>query len=266
MALSTIIIWRGRAENAVSDNDANSVVYDTSQNNYITLGDGDDTVYATNANNDTIYGGRGNKSLFVGGTSASSTTQVSGGSGNATINGAGGLGVLYISPGGGSGTNVVVGDDYSNHIYGRYATGNLYERGGKGQDELIGGMGSNHFIATPGGDFITGGGASNAYLFNDVAGGNTHLNNFNTATDVIGINAGGFGGDLYAGEALTLGYNLINGTQSVANTSTFLYSGGALYFDADGTGLLSSPVPMAGFVNAPPVLSSSNFYISGAAF
>ena len=191
--------------------------------------------------------------------------QVTGGSGNDTISGAGGLGVLYISPGTGSGVNVVTGDDTSNHIYGNNNTGTLYERGGKGQDELIGGTGNNHFIMTTGGDFVTGGGTANAYLFNDTAGGNTHLNNFNTTHDVLGIYVDGFAG-LYGGETLTLGYNLINGTAAVANTATFLYSGGALYFDADGTGSASSAVAVAGLVNAPATLSASNFYISAAAF
>ena len=118
---------------------------------------------------------------------------------------------------------------------------------------------------TAGGDFVTGGGASNAYLFNDLTAGNTHLNNFNPLTDVLGILAGGFAG-LYAGETLTAGYNLINGTASVANTATFLYSAGALYFDADGTGALDAPVQVAGLVNAPALLSPNNFYISETAF
>jgi Ca2+-binding RTX toxin-like protein len=221
-------------------------------------------VWGVEGESDQIFGGSGNNLIWVGGSSAS-VAQVNGGTGNDTINGQLDQGILYVAPGTGTGVNVVVGDDFSNHIYGNNNNGTLYERGGRGQDELIGGHGNNHFIMTSGGDFVQGGGTSNAYLFNDLSAGNTHLNNFNTATDVIGINANNFAG-LFGGETLTLGFNLINGTSSVANTATFLYNAGALYFDADGTGAASAPVAVAGLVNTPAALTPNNFFISGTAF
>jgi hypothetical protein len=158
---------------------------------------------------------------------------------------------------------VVAGNNVGNHIYGQNNTGSLWIVGGNSQDEYVGGHGNNHFIATLGGDFIQGGGLSNAFLFNG-PGTNTHINNFNTATDVIGINANNFEG-LFGGETLTLGFDLINGASPVANTATFLYSGGGLFLmptaQAQQRRRCSLPV-----WSTPPTLSPNNFFISAIPF
>jgi Ca2+-binding RTX toxin-like protein len=230
----------------------------------INMGNGNDTVYASAGLNSQIYAGSGNSVIWIADRAGSTATQIGGGAGNDTINGVNDQGFLYIAPGSGSGVNVVAGNNVGNHIYGQNNTGSLWIVGGNSQDEYVGGHGNNHFIATLGGDFIQGGGLSNAFLFNG-PGTNTHINNFNTATDVIGINANNFEG-LFGGETLTLGFDLINGASPVANTATFLYSGGGLFFDADGTGAAAAPVLVAGLVNAPPTLSPNNFFVSAIPF
>jgi Ca2+-binding RTX toxin-like protein len=224
--------------------------------------DGQDLVWAVEGENDQIFA-LGNDTVFLGG-SATSVTQVTA-DGNDTINGQLSQGVLWITLQGGGGTSVAVGDNYSNHINGEYSNQNLWERGGSGVDEMIGGTGTNHFIMGGAGDFVTGGGQSNAYLFNSLADGDTHIYNFSIFTDVIGISAPGFGRGFTAGETLTVGVNLINGTASTTNTATLLYDGKGLYFDPDGTGP-STPTLLAGLVNGPATLAAGNFYISGTNF
>ena len=258
--------WGNDTYTGANGNDviSDSTSQGTVGHNLINTGNGNDTVWATQANNDTIFGGSGNDVIFGGG-AAGTVTQITGGSGNDTINGQLDQGILYVTPGTGSGTNFVTGDNYSNHIYGGGTTGSLWMRGGTGEDEMIGGSGSNHFIGEGGGDFMTGGGTSNAFMFNSPSEGNDHINNFNTNTDIIAVDAQNFAG-LTGGETLTVGHNLINGAAPVAHTATFFYTHGALYFDADGTGSAAAPTLIAGLVNAPAALNPSNFFISSTAF
>jgi Ca2+-binding RTX toxin-like protein len=254
--------------------DGNDLVWGSNGNSFYVAGTGTDTIHMGNGNdsvwadtgalNTQIYEGSGSSQIWIGDRGASTLTQIFGGAGNATVNGENDQGILWAAAGSGTGVNVIIGGGYSNHMYGNNANGQVWLRGGVGTDEYVGGHAANYFIATPGGDFMTGGGTSNSFMFNELGDAGTHINNFNVGTDHIGLYAQNFSG-LTAGETLTPGYNLINDSGPVANTATMFDNGGLLYFDADGTGGGAAPVLLAALGTTSP-LSPGNFFISGTRF
>ena len=83
--------------------------------------------------------------------------------------------------------------------------------------------------------------------------------------DRFQISASGFGGGLAAGVALSNGTAastgvFVNGSSAISGNATFLYSGGSLWFDADGTGA-GGQVKIADLSTQPASLSASQFTI-----
>ena len=78
------------------------------------------------------------------------------------------------------------------------------------------------------------------------------------------IATNGFDG-LTAGETLTPGVNLINGTGPVSATPTFVYHSDALYYYSNGTGG-ASPVLLAALIGGPATLGANNIHIVAGPF
>lgn len=158
---------------------------------------------------DSISGGRGDD-------------VIRGGSGNDTIHGNIGNDVID----GGSGNDVLNGNSGDDVILG--GSGNDVLNGMAGNDTLIGGLGA---------DTLTGHGGFDIFRYGAAVEGGDEIIGFRTKQDDIEVSAGGFGGGLVNGMALTAG-QFVTGTAANAANGQFLFdaASGNLSWDADGTG------------------------------
>ncbi len=122
--------------------------------------------------------------------------------------------------------DVIVGDGAANTI-----------DGGAGNDKITGGGGI---------DVLTGGAGADDFVYNATSEGGDTITDFDINVDEFLISASGFGGGLVAGNAVTF----VNGTTPGGTGGTFLYDGGVLSFDVDGTGA-AAPETIATLTNAP---------------
>lgn len=107
-------------------------------------------------------------------------------------------------------------------------------------ETLTGDTESNILNGGIGNDTLTGGGGSDRFVYNSPTEGTDTLTDFG-ADDLIEISASGFGGGLTAGVALSDGVDsqngvFVNGSTPMGTSANFLYDGGILSFDIDGTG------------------------------
>jgi len=123
------------------------------------------------------------------------------------------------------------------------ALGNDSIDGGFGNDTLIGGLGSDTLIGNIGAD---------VYLYNN-SGEGLDTVSFVLGEDSFRLRSLGFG-NLAIGTLSAA--NFINGIVAAAAIPTFLYNGGILSFDIDGTGN-NSPVPIANLLGAPALTNTS---------
>jgi len=184
-------------------------------NDFADGGEGDDTIYGENgfdmlrgdAGNDQIYGGTGNDDMY-------------GGEGNDSLFGEDGVDDLN----GGNGNDVVSG-----------SLGNDQVKGQAGNDTLIGGQGN---------DIITGGGGNDIFTFNESPGlnGVDQLRDFRTGVDKLVFDKIFYAG--LSGSTLTAAQLRAEAGATVATTANqrFIYnlSNGDLFFDPDGTGVVTA--------------------------
>ncbi|MEQ8394646.1 DUF4347 domain-containing protein [Thalassobaculum sp.] len=133
---------------------------------FISLGEGDDTLYGGDGN-DTIGSASGNDALF-------------GDAGNDTVNGGTGADTVW----GGTGDDAVYGNQDADVVYGNLGNDVVY--GNLGSDTLYGGAGNDLLYGGAGNDTLIGG------LGNDTFQGGLGNDLFSTGTgsDVIAISAG----------------------------------------------------------------------------
>ncbi|MDJ1182964.1 5'-nucleotidase C-terminal domain-containing protein [Roseofilum casamattae] len=120
----------------------------------------------------------------------------------------------------GDGNNTIAGDGNANVLVGHSGVDNITGNGGN--DIIAGGLGN---------DNLTGGAGDDVFVFAAPGDGTDTITDFGTGSDMIRVFASQFTG-LTAGNTPTL-------TQSatpVGTTAQFLYNGGTLSFDSDGTG------------------------------
>ena len=127
---------------------------------------------------------------------------------------------------------------------------------------IIGSTFNDTIISGSGSNVLTGNGGTDTFFYRTPNDGNDTITDFGT-DDRFQISAAGFGGGLTAGVALSGAAAstgvFVNGSSAISGNATFLYSGGSLWFDADGTGA-GSQVKIAD-LSTQPSLSASQFTI-----
>jgi Ca2+-binding RTX toxin-like protein len=113
--------------------------------------------------------------------------------------------------------------------------------GGLGNDTLEGLGGNDTLNGGAGNDTLTGGTESDRFTFNTPTEGIDRITDFSVIDDTIVVSATGFSGGLVAGAAI-IPNQLVIGSGATTLNHRFIYnsSTGALFFDADGNGALTS--------------------------
>jgi hypothetical protein len=144
---------------------------------------------------------------------------------------------------GGSGNNSVTASDT-----GISNNSKDWINAGSGNDTINGGGGDDYLIGGAGADILTGGtntgsGLTNAdtFVYYDSTEGQDTITDFTTAVDCLAFRGNTSGGSSFfnfaPGATLTLGTNFItSGSVATNAVPTFIYFGGVLSYDADGTG------------------------------
>ncbi|NCR72045.1 MAG: hypothetical protein GPI93_13035 [Microcystis aeruginosa LG13-12] len=131
-------------------------------------------------------------------------------------------------------------------------SGNNILNGSDGNDTLIGGTGN---------DTITGGAGGDRFTFNNRNEGIDTITDFlSSQGDKITVSAGGFGGGLAAGVAITAA-QFVLGTTALNASNRFIYNTitGGLFFDGDGTGTLAA-IQIA-TLSSKPTLTASDILV-----
>jgi Ca2+-binding RTX toxin-like protein len=152
---------------------------------------------------------------------------------------------------GGSGNNNIVAPAGNNRDWINAGAGNDTVNGAQGDDYLIGGAGV---------DSLTGGTGADAFVYYDSTEGQDVITDFTTASDCLAFRGNTSGGSNFfnfaPGSSLTLGTDFITSGSSATNAvPTFIYFGGVLSYDADGSGG-GAAVNIATFTDSPPIAAS----------
>jgi hypothetical protein len=163
--------------------------------------------------------------------------------------------------------NAIVGGATNDTMYG-YAgadqayggVGNDYIDGGldndtlsgqQGNDTLLGGAGNDSLVGGSGIDSLIGGAGSNTFAYYATSDGADVIVDFDSISDKIGIKAFGFG--------LAVGGTPVLNTSVSGTGAQFIYSGGVLSFDSNGTNAGGSSILAT--LTGSPVLTTSNFVL-----
>ncbi len=153
-------------------------------------------------------------------------------------------------------------------------TGNDVVSGTIGNDVLLGRRGNDTLIGRSGDDVMSGGKGSDRFILNGPGQGFDQILDFTSQNNVVDASyledklviskaAFGFGNDFILGTLDPSRLYSSNGTRNATQLShRFIYDTrlGTLWFDADGSGTQSSPIPLASLSGAP-ILSNSDFLI-----
>ena len=178
---------------------------------------------------DSISGGAGNDSIL-------------GGAGSDTIGGGAGDDTIL---GGGAGDSLLGGDG-NDSIDG--GTGNDTIFGGNGNDTILGGNNNDTIVGGMGIDTLTGGGQNDSFVYNLTTEGQDVITDFVAVNDEFRFQSTAF--------------NLPIGVLNAANFNTaslnptFLYSGGVLSYDADGTLGSGAAVNIATLTGSPALTAA----------
>ncbi|WP_138504608.1 beta strand repeat-containing protein [Nostoc sp. PA-18-2419] len=248
----------------------------SSGNNTLNGGTGNDTLSASFSTGDNLLSGdNGNDYLVASGFfdyDFPDLTEIYTTSGNNTLNGGAGNDTLNINLSigdnlllGGDGNDSLIGSNNNGpayELFGYSTSGNNTLDGGNGNDYLSVDVasGKNVLIGGKGDDTLYGGAGTDTFVFNTFNEGVDRLYNFNQANELIQVSAGGFGGGLSIG---TLAANqFILGTSATTITQRFIYDDttGALYFDQDGSGGAFTQIKFAQLFGGVS-LSKNNFEV-----
>ena len=251
----------GIGNNKIFGGLGNDSINSSAGNDFVNAGDGDDTVSVMDGNN-TVVGGSGNDVISAGNGSDS----IDGGAGNDLINAGSGDNKIVLGVGDDS-VNSGVGNDSVNS-----GDGNDLVKSGDGNDSVTAGAGSDSIDAGAGDDKVDGG-AGNDYLVsalgNDTLTGGadsdmfvlgldlTHLKNitdFKSAADKLVFSDSSTPIPLDS-SAFHAGKGLI---APISDTEHFIYNttNGALFYDADGSGVGSQTVQIALIANKSALVAS----------
>ncbi|MBG1267413.1 calcium-binding protein [Nostoc sp. WHI] len=225
--------------------------YETSGNNTLNGGTGDDRLSVDYSTGDNLLnGGDGNDSLFA---SGYEIDQIYGvyrrALGNNTLNG--GAGDDRLSVDYSAGDNLLSGDDGNDYLSAFAASGNNTLNGGDGNDTISGGNGNDTLYGEDGID---------SFAFNSFNEGVDTLYDFNATNEFIQVSAAGFGGDLSPGSLSDSQFTL--GISATAIAQRFIYDNvtGVVYFDQDGSADAFTQVQFAQ-LSAGVSLTKNNFVV-----
>lgn len=135
--------------------------------------------------------------------------------------------------------------------------------GGGGDDTLLGGAAADTLEGGGGRDRMDGGAGADLFRWLSPGQGRDTIAGFSAAEDDLAFSAGGFGGGLVAGVALTAAQLELN-TTGVASTAAVRFvlhmTTGVLSFDADGSGG-GANATIVTFQVGVPVLTTADFVI-----
>lgn len=134
-----------------------------------------------------------------------------------------------------NGGRALTGNSLNNLLTGGKGNDSLY--GGSGQDSLIGGQGNDRLQGDSGADELTGGLGADQFTFVSRTDGIDHITDFD-ASDVIAIDAAGFGGGLVVGALADSAFvaRADNLAQDADDRFIFRTTDNSLWFDRNGTG------------------------------
>ncbi|MBP0013629.1 MAG: 5'-nucleotidase C-terminal domain-containing protein [Roseofilum sp. SBFL] len=139
----------------------------------------------------------------------------------------------------GDGNNTINGDGNANVLVGHSGVDNITGNGGN--DIIAGGLGN---------DNLTGSTGDDVFVFAAPGDGSDTITDFGNGSDTIRVFASQFTG-LTAGATPTL----TQSATAVGTTAQFLYSGGILSFDSDGTGATAAQT-LATLTGSPALAAS----------
>lgn len=235
-------ITAGQSDDTINGGDGNDVIDAGYGRNSVNGGAGDDVITAYDGHNK-IDGGDGNDSITVG----VGRNNVKGGKGNDTINAGegndtidGGANDDVINAG--NGNNKVLGGAGSDSITSGFGSDSVDGgadndtiNGGAGNDTLLGGAGDDVLIAGDGFDVLTGGAGFDKFVLSLSSDLNT-VKDFKSGEDKL----------VFTLSETPVELNAVNFVQSATSVFTFAddlpsfgynTKTGALFYDADGTGV-----------------------------
>jgi Ca2+-binding RTX toxin-like protein len=240
-------------EGFVGSNFADTIIANEGANVLIGL-NGSDVLFGAGGS-DSLYGANGEDSLFGGAGGdyldgglgydyARYDFALAGVTANLTmpsVNTGEAVGDIYVDIQGFTGTNFddgFVGDGQANVHFGFGGNDTLV--GYANIDALFGGDGADTLFGGTEQDFLFGEGGADTFVFlgtGEALSGIDSLQDFSSTVDKIALSASGFG---------VSAINFVTGADPTQATPQFIYNPGnnTLYFDPDGTGVGSTPVPI----------------------
>ena len=209
----------------------------TAFSNLIAGGQGADTISGT-ANADWINGDDGADSISGG----AGNDSILGGAGSDTIDGDLGDDTIL---GGGIG-DWLLGGDGNDSIDG--GTGNDTIFGGNGNDTILGGSNNDTIVGGMGIDILSGGSQNDSFVYNLTTDGQDVITDFVAVNDEF----------RFQGSAFNLPIGVLNAANfnTASLNPTFLYSGGVLSYDADGTIGSGAAVNIATLTGSPALTAA----------
>ncbi|MFN7872900.1 MAG: hypothetical protein ACK5QQ_12000 [Cyanobacteriota bacterium] len=152
------------------------------------------------------------------------------------------------------------GQNMDSLVTGMTAGANYWVSGDKGDDMIMGNEGNDYIIGGLGSDEIDTGSGTDTILYYATNEGEDTINDFSTGDDVLAFRGNTSGSpnffDFAPGSSLTSGTNFITSGASATNAvPTFIYFGGVLSYDADGSGG-GAAVNIATFTGSPTIAAS----------
>jgi hypothetical protein len=136
---------------------------------------------------------------------------------------------------------------------------NCWLSGDKGDDMIFGADGNDFIIGGLGNDDIETGNGTDTILYYGTNEGQDIITDFSSGTDVLAFRGNTSGSpnffDFAPGASLTPGSNFITSGSPGTTGATFIYIGGILSYDADGSGG-GAAVNIATFTGSPTLVAS----------